>query len=77
MPGLDTIARFRNDLNAIEAEVQRQFDRLSVATDAATTINSKLRDLTSKSAKRQQRDAEWSALRATLFGSSDRLVGDG
>jgi chromosome segregation protein len=84
-PGLDTIARFRNDLNALEVEVQRQCDRLSVATEAGTTIKSKLRDLTSArpvpsaeviATKRQQRDAEWSVLRATLFGSSERLAGE-
>jgi uncharacterized protein YhaN len=84
VPGLETIARFRKDLDGIALEVRRENDRLAAATDAVAEVESRLRDLTSGrpvpsveiiAAKREQRDTDWSALRATLFGSSASLLG--
>ena len=78
---LETIARFRNDLEALALEVRRGNDRLAAATDAVAEVESRLRDLTSgpspsvEFAETEQRDTDWNALRATLFGSSASLLG--
>jgi hypothetical protein len=67
-------------MEALNAERGRELDRQAAATDAIATAESKLQELASGrpvpsaeiiSAKRLQRDAYWSALRAILFGTSE------
>ena len=76
LPGLETIARVRKEFDDLEQQVRRNHDRLTAAAEAMATTKSKLRDFTSGrqvpsaeaiAAKREQRDTEWSHLRATLF----------
>jgi hypothetical protein len=83
IPSLETINRFRNDLNALATEIQREDDRLAAASEAMAVIHSKLAELTSGrpvpsaeiiATKRRERDLEWRALRATLFGSLKSLA---
>jgi uncharacterized protein YhaN len=84
VPSIETISRFRRDMEALNAERGRELDRQAAATDAIATAESKLQELASGrpvpsaeiiSAKRLQRDAYWSALRAILFGTSEALAG--
>jgi hypothetical protein len=84
IPSVETISRFRRDMETLDAERGRELDRHAVATDAITAAESKLQELASGrpipspeiiSAKRLQRDTYWIALRATLFGTSEALAG--
>ena len=84
VPSVETISRFRRDMETLDAERGRELDRHAVATDAITAAESKLQELASGrpipsaeiiSAKRLQRDTYWIALRATLFGTSEALAG--
>jgi uncharacterized protein YhaN len=84
VPSIETISRFRRDMETLDAERGRELDRQAAATDAIAAAESKLQELASGrpipsaeiiSAKRLQRDTYWIALRATLFGTSEALVG--
>jgi uncharacterized protein YhaN len=84
VPSIETISRFRRDMESLDAERGRELDRQAAATDATAAAESKLQELASGrpvpsaeiiSAKRLQRDTYWSALRATLFGASKALAG--
>jgi len=84
VPTPGTITRFLKDLEAVAQEGQRERDRHATAIDAVEATESKLREITSGgpvpsaeiiASKRQQRDDDWSDLRATLFGSSKPLTG--
>jgi uncharacterized protein YhaN len=84
VPTPGTITRFLKDLEAVAQEGQRERDRHATAIDAVQATESKLREITSGgpvrsaeiiASKRHQRDADWSDLRATLFGSSKPLTG--
>jgi chromosome segregation protein len=85
VPNIETISRVRRDMEALDAEMRRELDRQAAATDAIAAAESKLHELASGrpvpsaesiGAKRQQRNACWRALRATLFGTSEALAGD-
>ena len=84
LPGIETIARFRKDLDLLAQNVRRERDRFAAATETSAATEAKLREVTfgrpvpsveSIAAKRQQRDIEWSRLRATLFGAAGSLSG--
>ena len=84
IPSIETITRFRADLDALAAEMRREQDRYEAATDAMAAAESKLHELMIGRpvpsaeiirAKRQQRNADWSTLRAILLGDSDALSG--
>jgi uncharacterized protein YhaN len=82
VPSLETITRFRKEIETVTQEMQREKDRSAAASDAAATAESKLLELASSgpvpsaeivAAKRQQRDADWWLLRGALFASSQAL----
>lgn len=84
LPGAETIARFRKDLEKLAADIARATERVSASEEATTAIETRLRNLASGSpvptpdaiaAKRQQRDQEWGRLRSTLFGETEALTG--
>jgi uncharacterized protein YhaN len=84
VPSIETISRFRRDMEALDAERGRELDRQAAATDAIAAAESKLQELASGrpvpsaeiiSAKRLQRDTYWNTLRATLFDTSEALAG--
>ena len=84
LPGTETIARFRKDFDALAEEAGREEDRARASSAASIAIEARLRDRANGNpvataeviaAKRQQRDGEWSRLRATLFGATDALAG--
>jgi uncharacterized protein YhaN len=84
LPGAETIARFRRDLDKLVDEITRATEKVLAADETATAIKARLRDLTSGrpvptadaiAAKRQERDEEWGRLRSTLFGQTEALAG--
>jgi len=84
LPGNDTIARFRKDLDKLTDEIARATERGLASDDAITQIDARLRDRASGRpvpttdtiiAKRKQRDEEWGRLRITLFGGTEALTG--
>jgi uncharacterized protein YhaN len=84
LPGNDTIARFRKDLDRLTDEIARATERGLASDDAVTQIEARLRDRASGRpvpttdaiiSKRKQRDEEWGRLRITLFGGTEALTG--
>ena len=84
LPGNDTIARFRKDLDKLTDEIGRATERGLASDDAVTQIEARLRDRASSRpvpttdsiiAKRKQRDEEWGRLRINLFGGTEALTG--
>jgi uncharacterized protein YhaN len=84
LPGAETIARFRRDMDKLADEIARATEKVSASEQAVTVIEARLRDLTSGrpvptadaiTGKRQQRDEEWGRLRSTLFGGTEVLTG--
>lgn len=84
LPSVGTITRFRKNIEMLVQDIQREHDRHAASTEALAATEANLREVASGrpvssvesiAAKRQQRDTEWSRLRATLFGSTEALAG--
>ena len=84
LPSVETISRFRRDLDALAQDSERARDRLASATDTMDFSRSKLLELTRAgpvpsveaiAAKRRHRDDHWRTLRRSLFGTSQASGG--
>ncbi len=84
MPSAETIARFRLELDDIDADLQREDERATEVAGAIAEIDRGLQSFTAYgvvpsadaiASERQERDKTWSSLRDSMIGTAPTLVG--